>query len=254
MADSGSSKNRISGSEASARASATRWRSPPRALGHGFVVVVLRQLEHPHQRKAALAPGGAALAPHLQRELDVLADRLVIEEGEGLKDHAGRAPVGGHLIDPLVAQEDVACGRLLQAAQHAQQRGLAAARRPHDGEELALLNVEGHVVDRNKAAELLGQVDHAQDGRVIHHGARLILPMQGRRRPAGGRPGTRSKRGRAGACRPPPPQSAGLTPFRDAPPCRCRRAGCTPALRRTRRSARCGSRTRPTGTNRAPPP
>ena len=50
-----------------------------------------------------------------------------------------------------------AVGRL-EAGQHAQQRGLAAAGRAQQREELALVDVEADIVDRVDVAELLGDV------------------------------------------------------------------------------------------------
>ena len=49
-------------------------------------------------------------------------------------------------------------GRLLETCQHAQQRGLAAARGAQQREEFALLDVERDVVDGDEIAELLGDV------------------------------------------------------------------------------------------------
>ena len=50
-----------------------------------------------------------------------------------------------------------AVGRL-EAGQHPQQRGLAAAGRPQQREELALVDVDADIVDRVDVAELLGDV------------------------------------------------------------------------------------------------
>ena len=50
-----------------------------------------------------------------------------------------------------------AVGRL-EAGQHAQERGLAAAGRAQQGEELALVDVEADIVDGVDVAELLGDV------------------------------------------------------------------------------------------------
>ena len=50
-------------------------------------------------------------------------------------------------------------GRLFEAADHAQRRGLAAARRSEQREELARLDHEVDVVDGDEVAELLAQRD-----------------------------------------------------------------------------------------------
>jgi len=47
---------------------------------------------------------------------------------------------------------------LLEARDHAQHRGLARARRPEEGEELAIGDVEIDAVDRHHVAERLAQL------------------------------------------------------------------------------------------------
>ena len=63
---------------------------------------------------------------------------------------------GGRLGDFLVAEADGAGGDLLEAADHAQRGGLAAAGRTEQGEELAALDVERQIVDGDHVAEALG--------------------------------------------------------------------------------------------------
>ena len=60
-------------------------------------------------------------------------------------------------------EQDAARGRPLEAGEHPQQRGLAAARRPEQREELALVDVERQVVDGGEVAEPLGDVLEAHD-------------------------------------------------------------------------------------------
>ena len=55
-------------------------------------------------------------------------------------------------------------GRRLEAGQHAQERGLAAARGAEQREELALVDVEADIVDRVDVAELLGDVLDPDEG------------------------------------------------------------------------------------------
>ena len=52
----------------------------------------------------------------------------------------------------------------LEAGQHAQERGLAAAGTAEQGEQFALLDGEGDVVDGGEAAELLGHALDAEEG------------------------------------------------------------------------------------------
>ena len=62
-------------------------------------------------------------------------------------------------------------GRLLEAGDHPQQRGLAAAGRAEQADEGAVRHAEVDVVDGLEVAELLGDVLDCQSG----HGASLIL-------------------------------------------------------------------------------
>src|SRR3546814_6015743 len=63
------------------------------------------------------------------------------------------------LFRSLALQQDGALAGRLEAGQHAQQRGLAAARGAEQREELALEDVEGDVVDGDEVAETLGDAD-----------------------------------------------------------------------------------------------
>ena len=54
-------------------------------------------------------------------------------------------------------------GRLLEAGEHAHQRGLAAAGRAEQAEELALEDVERQMIDRDGVAEPLGDVLEADE-------------------------------------------------------------------------------------------
>ena len=59
------------------------------------------------------------------------------------------------LVDDLAVDRDGAGGDFFQSRQHAQQRRLAAARRPDQHHELAILDVEADAVDDLGAAEAL---------------------------------------------------------------------------------------------------
>ena len=128
-----------------------------RALVHALVVVVHREAELVEQRARALAPHPGRDPGDLEWELDVLPDALVREEREVLKDHAGRAPVGGHLVDHPPVQPDLAAGGLLHAHQHADHRRLPGARGSDEREELALANVQANVAHGDEVAECLRQ-------------------------------------------------------------------------------------------------
>ena len=69
---------------------------------------------------------------------------------------------GGIGRDVDAVEQDAARVRRLEAGKQAEQRGLAAAGRAEQREELVLADVERDRVDRGRAAEALG---HAVDGK-----------------------------------------------------------------------------------------
>jgi hypothetical protein len=107
-------------------------------------------------------------AAQLQRELDVLAHGAMGEQRQRLEHHAGRPAVGRDVVDAPASQQDVAGRGLFQPGQHAQQRRLARSGGPHDGEELALVDVEIDAVDGGEVAEVLGQRSELQNGGTGH--------------------------------------------------------------------------------------
>ena len=101
-----------------------------------------------------------------ERQLDVLVHRQVADqvealehESDGATSHLGplalRQP-GGFLTRQLVR----ARGRLIEQAHQVQQRGLATARRPHDGNELAAPDGQRDAVE-GRRLHLIGGVDLA---------------------------------------------------------------------------------------------
>ena len=96
----------------------------------------------PARRRHALA---------LQAVADVLAHRVPGEERVFL-EHDGALPAGRR--DQLAADPQFAARRLLEAREQVEQRGLAAAARPDDGEELVVLDLEIDVVQREQRLAL----------------------------------------------------------------------------------------------------
>jgi len=71
----------------------------------------------------------------------------------------------GHIV---AVDDDLARGRRLETRQHAQKRGLAAARRAEKGEELAASDCEIDVIDCLDAAwKNLGDVPDLDDRRLV---------------------------------------------------------------------------------------
>ena len=58
-----------------------------------------------------------------------------------------------HVVDHALAEADGAARRKLEAGEHAQGRRLAAARGPEQADELARLDVEVEIVDRDDRAD-----------------------------------------------------------------------------------------------------
>ena len=86
-------------------------------------------------------------AARLEAVGHVPADREIGEDGVVLEHHAGVAAMRRQRVDALAAETDLAGGEVGEAGDRAQQRGLAAARRPEQRKELAVLDLERHVVD-----------------------------------------------------------------------------------------------------------
>ena len=107
-----------------------------------------------------------------QPEGDVLAHAQVREQGVALEDRIGGATIGGEPGDVLAVDEHPARGGLLEAGDHAQRRGLAAAAGAEHGEEFAPRDVELHLPHGDEVAEVLA--DPVQpDGGLTRVGRRI---------------------------------------------------------------------------------
>jgi hypothetical protein len=107
-----------------------------------------------------LEPLGLRDALDLEPEGHVVDHAPVGEEAEVLEHHrdgvaaklAQLGLVGGHHVLP--GDADLACGRLDQADQRADEGGLAGARQSHHHEHLAGLDLDRHVTDGDDVARL----------------------------------------------------------------------------------------------------
>ena len=96
---------------------------------------------------------------HFQAEFDVLEHRAMGKQRKALEHHRGVAQRRRQVGDVLAGDEDLALGRLFEAADHAQRRGLAAAGRPEHGDEFAVLQFGVEIDDRARSARIgLGNV------------------------------------------------------------------------------------------------
>jgi hypothetical protein len=117
---------------------------------HGAVIEAIAQADHVGQVEAPFAcPLGQVNALVEQGNLDVLDNRVLRQQVVRLKDEAqiAAADLGQlvvvHLRNVLVAEEVLPAGRPIQTAKQIEQRGLAGARRSHEGDEFALLDHQG---------------------------------------------------------------------------------------------------------------
>ena len=94
----------------------------------------------------------------VEREGQVLGYRQARVERVELEHHRDVSIARREVVDPRTGDEDLARRRFLEAGNHAQRRGLAAARRTQQAHHLAGFDVEVDVVDRGERAEVLAQV------------------------------------------------------------------------------------------------
>jgi hypothetical protein len=113
-----------------------------------------------------LGPGDA---PEPQRVGQVPAHAAVRVQSVALEDHGEVALARFLVVDPLTGDLQVAAGDVLEAGGHPQQGRLAAARRAHQDEELALFDLEAELLDGLDVAEPL------RDGPVANAGAQADL-------------------------------------------------------------------------------
>ena len=85
----------------------------------------------------------------LQGEQDVLLHRHVGIQGIVLEHQADAPVLGGQLGDIVLTEEDLARGGLLQAGDHVQRGGLAAAGGAQKADQLAVGDLEGEIIDGN---------------------------------------------------------------------------------------------------------
>src|SRR5690606_37559692 len=104
----------------------------------------------------------------LQRKLNVAADSHMRGQGQRLKNHAGRALVGGQMVDPLATQADGALSQIIDADEKPDQRRFAASGWADDGEEFTFGDVKRDAIKRGEPPEALGNVLHPQESPARH--------------------------------------------------------------------------------------
>ncbi len=140
-----------------------------------FVRPAPRVIRHLHQRQHLGYPCVAAAALHaflLQPERDVAGDVEMRKQRVGLEHHVDRTPVGRHVRRVAAVDLDAPAIGQLEPGDQAQQRGLAAARRAEQREQLAMLDRQRHPIDRGHRAEFLADVADFEQ----RHGAARYSP------------------------------------------------------------------------------
>ena len=173
----GSSSNRTLGRRASERASATRCRWPPESWsGLRFSMPSSLTSATISATRVSMAARGHAGA--LQPERDIVPHVEMRKQRVVLEHHVDRPLMRQHRRDVAAAKQDAALVRRLEAGEHAQQRGLAAAARAQQRKELARPDVEREPVHRAEAAECLGDPLDAEQRHVVGRIGRRCEPRR----------------------------------------------------------------------------
>ena len=131
--------------------------------------LAVEQVTDPEERGRPLDSLGDLLPAHalgFEGEGDVLQHGHVRVERVALEDHRDLPGARRQVVDDLATDEDLPRGRRFEPGDHSEQRGLAAARRPEEDEELALLGREIHSVDRADVAEVLADRSRLYRGQI----------------------------------------------------------------------------------------
>ncbi len=162
----------ISGSWTMATASDSRWRIPKRQI-QGALIEIILEAEPCDQLGDARLRLLSRQVEKVRVKIEVLPDRQFGIERERLRhvaDAIARTHVAG--FEGFSEQERLAFARRQQARQHFHGRGLAAAVRADEAENLAAFDGEAHAVDRREIAEAAGEIARGDDGRVAEDATR----------------------------------------------------------------------------------
>ena len=173
---------------------------------HGAMVGAVREADAAERLQGALAAGPAVEAGIDHRQFDIAQRVHARQQVELLEDEAdlavaqARQAVGIEALDRGARRGVLPAGRPVEAADEVHEGRLARARRTHDGDEIALVDVERHAVERDDASGI-EIVDPSQIARFDErHGAFLEHAR-------------RARAARAGPC----PHRSAADPARGAP-------------------------------------
>ena len=124
----------------------------PLTAGERARLALQERIEIQDARRLVNAPVDLVLRHllDLQAERDVLVDGKVRVERVALEDHRDVAVAGRDVVDDTFADPDDAARDVLEPRDHAQRGRLAAARRPDEHHELAVVDVELKLVDGSR--------------------------------------------------------------------------------------------------------
>src|SRR5579875_79114 len=185
----GSSRNRMRGSWASALAIITRRFMPP-----DRVMILLSFLSHSDSARSTFSTcAGFFGLLNRPRENETVAQTL---SNASVCSSCGTRPISARVAiiadDVISADRDAAARRIDDAADDADQRGLAGAVRTEQREYLAVLDVEIDVLERLETARIgLAEVPDGDDG---GHGGGMHGRVRRRYRGEAGGPPARARR------------------------------------------------------------
>ena len=114
--------------------------------------------------------------PHLQAELEVLADGHVGVESVVLEDHGDVAVLRREVVDAAAADGDRSSGEVFEACDHPERRRLPAARGADEDHEFLVADLEIQVRDHGRAVVALVDVlePDLRHGGVLHGAGREV--------------------------------------------------------------------------------
>ena len=136
------------------------------------------ELDQRHHLGDAGVDSGARQACAFQPERDVVPHVEMRKQRVVLEHHVDGPLMRQHRRDVAAVEQDAALVRRLETGEHPQQRGLAAAARPQQREELAGPDVERQPVHRAEIAERLGDALDAEQRHVVSRIGRRCGPRR----------------------------------------------------------------------------
>ena len=113
----------------------------------GHPVGILHDLHQVQKLIRPLLDLGLVHLAVFQTECHIVPDGEVREDGVVLEHHADVALAGVHIVDALLVEEDVAALNGVEACDHTEKSGLAAAGGTQQGEQLTISDLQIQVRD-----------------------------------------------------------------------------------------------------------